>query len=351
MIAWLLSELGLMAHVLHVIHIHMLACKLIWLLILDRYLETWLHLLNVLLFLLLDKLEEWPQPVLSLEQVLNRILIFSDERRLHEAILGVLNQLSEVDHQSPWVGSQSLKTLEEDSADLLLYIWLRFNEQPEEYETEEVSVAIGVPELVDDAVHEAEPCVFVQLDCNLFEKVDVFLLVLLGLACVVLVVTCPLRDEKDYRVDHGRVRHDPTIQPVLALHHLDTDLIYQYRVSTIEVVLEVLLQAILREVTFEVTQDAWVSDVKHCVDFQVLGERVWRLNRFREGSQYHVLELNRVVWECIDEVEMEVAEELRVVFQDDENDVHRGCVEASHCGGSLRTRQEVMLDEREAAHQ
>ena len=48
---------------------------------------------------------------------------------------------------------------------------------------------------------------------------------------------------------------------------------------------------------------------------------------------------------------MEVAQELRVILQDDENDVHRGCVETSHRRGGLLTWDQVLLYEREAAHQ
>lgn len=63
----------------------------------DLSLEAWRDL-HVSSFLLLNELEEWPQSVLVLEQVLDSILVLSDERRLHEAILGVLDQLSEVNH-------------------------------------------------------------------------------------------------------------------------------------------------------------------------------------------------------------------------------------------------------------
>lgn len=59
------------------------------------------HVVALLLQLLrLNEVDEQPQPVL--EQVLNRHLVPSDELRPHEAVLVVLDQLTEVDHQSPW---------------------------------------------------------------------------------------------------------------------------------------------------------------------------------------------------------------------------------------------------------
>ena len=133
-------------------------------------LKAWLYLLHVCWLLLLNKLEERSQPIFVLEEVLDGVLILSNERRLHETILGVLDQLSEVNHQSPRVWSQSLKTFKEDGANLLLNIGLRLHKQAKQYQAEEVSVAVRISQLIDNAIHEAKTSLLIQLDCNFFEE-------------------------------------------------------------------------------------------------------------------------------------------------------------------------------------
>ena len=73
------------------------------------------------------------------------------------------------------------------------------------------------------------------------------------------------------------------------------------------------------------------------------------MHRFWERSQDQVFELDSVVGERIHEVEMEVAEELWVVLEDDEHHVHSRRVEAAHRRRGYLTWHEVTLDEGEAA--
>ena len=61
-------------------------------------LEARWYLRNSCSPLLLDELEERPQPIFVLEQIFDGILVFCNKRRFHEAILGVLYQLSEINH-------------------------------------------------------------------------------------------------------------------------------------------------------------------------------------------------------------------------------------------------------------
>ena len=75
------------------------------------------------------------------------------------------------------------------------------------------------------------------------------------------------------------------------------------------------------------------------------------MHRLRESGQNKILQLNCVVREGIHEVEMEVAEELRVVLENDQDNVHRGGVETPHGRSGLLTSDEVTLDEGEAAHE
>ena len=69
-----------------------------------------------------------------------------------------------------------------------------------------------------------------------------------------------------------------------------------------------------------------------------------------EGSQDHVPQLHGIVWQRIDKVEVEVAQELGVVFEDDKHDVHCGGVETAHGGRTLRPRNQILLHETETAH-
>ena len=47
------------------------------------------------------------------------LLVLLDELLLHESILGILNQLSETDHQPPGVGSVHLQSLKENPKEIL----------------------------------------------------------------------------------------------------------------------------------------------------------------------------------------------------------------------------------------
>jgi hypothetical protein len=67
-----------------------------------------------------QELEERSQPVLIREEVLDGIWVLNYQRGLHEAVLLVLYQLAEVDHQTPWIRPETLETLKEHRADLLL---------------------------------------------------------------------------------------------------------------------------------------------------------------------------------------------------------------------------------------
>ena len=77
-------------HALRVVHLELVLQLLVDELVLLRLelhldwdpttLEAWLRLLHVRLLLLLDELEERPQSILVLEEVLDGVLILSDER-------------------------------------------------------------------------------------------------------------------------------------------------------------------------------------------------------------------------------------------------------------------------------
>lgn len=87
----------------------------------------------------------------------------------------------------------------------------------------------------------------------------------------------------------------------------------------------------------------------HGIHFKSLREWGWRLDVLGERGQDHILKLDGVVGQRVDKVEVEVADELWIILQDDKYDIHCGCVEASHRCRGLHSWQHVVLDEGEAA--
>ena len=67
---------------------------------------------------LLHEIKEVPES--ALEQIGDRLGVVSDVLLPHKCELRILDQLSETDHQAPWVWSTCLQALQEDLADLLL---------------------------------------------------------------------------------------------------------------------------------------------------------------------------------------------------------------------------------------
>jgi len=67
---------------------------------------------------LLHEIEEVSQS--SLEQIGYGLWMVSDVLLPHECELWILDELSEADHQAPWIWSTCLEALQEDLTDLLL---------------------------------------------------------------------------------------------------------------------------------------------------------------------------------------------------------------------------------------
>ena len=57
---------------------------------------------------------------LALEEARDRLRMLSNILLPHEGELWILDELTEADHQAPWIWSTSLEALQEDLADLLL---------------------------------------------------------------------------------------------------------------------------------------------------------------------------------------------------------------------------------------
>ena len=112
-------------------------------------------------------------------------------------------------------------------------------------------MAVGVPQLIDDGVQEAETCLIVQLDHNLLEELDDFFLACIGgLAIIFMLVT---RDEKDDCADDGGVGHRPVANSLLGLHHLVAHFCDQRCLLGLEVVLQIVSEPIVDQVLLKVT--------------------------------------------------------------------------------------------------
>lgn len=59
---------------------------------------------------------------LILEEARHSLRVLLDVVLLSEFVLGVLDELSETDHEAPWVWAAGLESLEEDLCDLLGHV-------------------------------------------------------------------------------------------------------------------------------------------------------------------------------------------------------------------------------------
>jgi len=106
-----------------------------------------------------------------------------EERSPLEPVLSVLYQFPEIDHQTPWEGPMHVQSLEQNLADLLLnqrVHLLSLLKQPEQDLTELVRMAIGIAQLVHDAVQEAESRLIVQFYHHALYEVEVLSLAEVG---------------------------------------------------------------------------------------------------------------------------------------------------------------------------
>lgn len=109
---------------------------------------------------------------LVLEEACHSLRVFLDVVLFGEFVFGVLDELSETDHEAPWVWTAGLESFEEDLRDLLGHLrvaWLRVDREDGPGEVE--GVVVGVAELVDDGIEEAESGFLVEVLHDLLECV------------------------------------------------------------------------------------------------------------------------------------------------------------------------------------
>jgi hypothetical protein len=197
----------------------------------------------LLLLLVDDLLVVSPEGVevgeLRLHQLLDHGLIPQHEGLLREAILGVLQQLSEGDAQAPGVRVMSLQALNEDPGDLLLDCLVDVIEEVDDHPGIEVGVAVDVPELIHDGVEQAHAGVRGQDQDDGLQDLIAFLLLCLLLLLVSMSVAL---DKEGHRVEDRRVDALAAVDELFALHHLICDGLDQVLILLLrpEVFLQVL---------------------------------------------------------------------------------------------------------------
>jgi len=178
----------------------------------------------LLLLLVDDLLVVSPEGVevgeLRLHQLLDHGLIPQDKGLLREAVLGVLQQLSEGDAQAPGVRVMGLQALDEDPGDLLLDGLVDVIEEVDDHPGIEVGVAVNISELIDDGVEQAHAGVRGQDQDDGLQDLIAFLLLCLLLLLVGMSVAL---DKEGHRVEDRRVDALAAVDELLALHHLICD--------------------------------------------------------------------------------------------------------------------------------
>jgi len=152
-----------------------------------------LRLLRLGALLFVDQDLERPEAVLEEQR---HSLVVRDEWVINEVEVAILQELAEVDAQTPRVRPVRLQPLEEDSLDLLLHTGLRIYKQRVKEQAAAVSVRIRIPQFVHDAVKEPQTHWRWQSAHDLLKHV---ILVLVLRPSVLQVL---LSDVQYHRIDH-----------------------------------------------------------------------------------------------------------------------------------------------------
>lgn len=101
-----------------------------------------------------------------------------------------------------------------------------------------------------------------------------------------------------------------------------------------------------QEAAFIFREDSWIlSDLAQEIDFEVSLEWVWLLQIGWVCVKDQVSQLNAVLWEAVDEVEVEIAEEVWEVLLDDADDSQSRMVEGLDSRRHWLSRNHVVLEE------
>ena len=145
-------------------------------------------------------------------------------------------------------------------------------------------MAVGVPQLIDNAVNEANPGLVIKIHCNLLKQLDTLFLFKLDFMVDSGAIVHFLSNEENHCVDDRGGWNHFAMDSLFAGHHLEADLVYQHLVPRNQVLLKVVFQVVNLEVGLVITQDSWVLNILHWVYFQALSEGGLRLNVLRESG-------------------------------------------------------------------
>lgn len=267
----------------------------------------------------------------------------SDVLLAHEGKLGVLNELTEADHQTPWVWAAGLETLQEDLTDLLLDdLAPSFGVDEEDDAGEVEGVVVWETQLVHNGVQEDEAGTVVQGMHDLLEGVHRLSMPLDSR----LLLTSLLCDEEHDSTDDLCVDPSPIVDHFLALFHLVADLCNEWLVPCSGEALEVFSEVSNQEAAFIIREDSRVlSDLAQEIDFEVSLEWVWLLQVGWICIEDQVPQLNAVLGEAIDEIEVEIAEEVWEVLLDNADNSQSCMIEGLDGGRHWLSRNHVVLEE------
>ena len=287
------------------------------------------------------EVQEVSQP--ALEEVSNRLWVVSDILLAHEGELGVLDELTEADHQAPWVRAAGLETLQEDLADLLLDdLAPSFGVDEEDDAGEVEGVVVWEAQLVHDGVQEDEAGTVVQGMHDLLEGVHRLSMPLNSR----LLLTSLLCDKEYNSTDDLCVDPSSIIDYFLALLHLVADLGNEWLTPCSGEALQVFSEVCNQKTAFIFGEDSWIlSDLAQEIDFEVSLEWVWLLQIGWVCVKDQVPQLNAVLGEAVDEVEVEIAEEVWKVLLDDADDSQSRMVEGLDSRRHWLSRNHVVLEE------
>jgi hypothetical protein len=155
-------------------------------------------------------------------------------------------------------------------------------------------------------------------------------------------------DEEHHRADHVRVDSPSSVDDLLALLHLVANLGDELWISCPCVVLEVLSEVHQGEVVVVVGQYPRILfDFTQEIDLEVLAERIGLLDVRGIRREDEVPQLYAVVWQTVDEIEVEITEEVGKVLLDHADDSQGGMVESLDGWRNSLSWNHVALEESE----
>ena len=166
-----------------------------------------------------------------------------------------------------------------------------------------------------------------------------------------LLLTRLINDEEHHCTDYVRVDSPSSVDDLLALLHLVANLGDELRISCPCVVLEVLSKVHQGEVVIVVGQYSRILlDFTQEIDLEVLAERIRLLDVRRIRREDEVPQLYAVIWQTVDEIEVEITEKVWKVLLDHADDSQGGMVESLDGWRNRLSWNHVALEESEDVH-